>query len=276
MHGDKDPEPVKGAAKSEPVNLIADKDDDGPVNPYEEEFRFRWECIKPNNEKETGNFQIINGASGAPRGSFPIGTQCSITEDAETAHVDGFIHKLTFEASDNIGDLERISADTAKFTLKENGEFDLVATNEYTPIPAPVPPTTSSSTTAATTSSSAPVTTSSSATPTTTTSSSTLATTSSSSQTFPPIIPIPIPIPFPPKPAPTVNPPAANTTPATASVSAPSSIAPSASANSHSGNNNGGMLARTGASVTWMILAALLFASVGAIIICRARLKKES
>ncbi|WP_414973695.1 DUF5979 domain-containing protein [Corynebacterium kutscheri] len=270
---------------SKKVIVHGDKDDNGPINPYEKEFRFRWECIKPNNKKETGNFQTINGASSAPRGSFPIGTQCSITEDAETAHQNGFVHKLTFEASNNIGDFEQISADTAKITLKENGGFELVARNEYTPIVAPVPPTTtsstapttsSSSTPVTTTSSSTPKTTSSSATPTTTISSSTPATTSSSSQAFPPIIPIPIPIPFPPKPAPTVNPPAANTTPTTSSVSASSSVTPSASADSHSGNNNGGMLARTGASVIWMILAALLFASVGTIIICRTRLKKES
>ncbi|WP_261805397.1 LPXTG cell wall anchor domain-containing protein, partial [Corynebacterium ulcerans] len=111
---------------------------------------------------------------------------------------------------------------------------------------------------------------SSSTTTQTTEPTSSSSTTTKTTHAIPPIIPIPIPIPvptvLPPAPTPTVSP---NVPTPTATPQAhPSSTAPQP-------ERGKGVLAKTGASVIWMALLAVLLGSLGGVLIYITNAKKK-
>ncbi|VEH80205.1 LPxTG domain-containing protein [Corynebacterium kutscheri] len=254
------------------------------------DFKFTWECTPPKGKKETGEL-TVKATAAIPSKKFPLGTTCTVAEDAASAKFDGYTHKLAVDS-------KHAKQDGNKFTFTIDSETvsTIDVRNEYILGNAPIPPTSSSKTTTPTASSTTKTTPSASSTATSTASSTSKPTTepteSTTTRNFPPIIPIPIPIPvppapFPPAPQPTPAPhpapaPGNNSNPAAPhhggnNVAQPQQSNNKNTATAPSQSNKGqGKLANTGASVIWLALVALLLAVVGSFITYRGRLNKNN
>ncbi|WP_455550959.1 DUF5979 domain-containing protein [Corynebacterium kutscheri] len=157
------------------------------------------------------------------------------------------------------------SSSTTTTTTEPTTSSSTTTTEPTTSSSVPPTTTTSEPTTVPTTTTTESTTTSSSVPPSTTTSPSTSTTTPK----IPPIIPIPIPIP----PAPQPVPPAPHPTP---SVTTPPVATPTTQASTpQKPDTQQRELARTGASVIWMLLAAVLLAGTGGVIVYFASSKKR-
>ncbi|WP_051373203.1 DUF5979 domain-containing protein [Corynebacterium ulcerans] len=252
-----------------------------------EKFTFKWECTANESTKISGEKMLAHDEE-AKIENLPLNSTCKITETP--VELEGYTHSLSWLTNDEKSGSDNPFAVTPRDNSSEITPLVVTAVNKYTPVVPPVEPTSSSSTTTQTTeptSSSSTTTqttepTSSSSTTTQTTeptssSSTTTQTTeptSSSSTTtqtthaIPPIIPIPIPIPVPTvlPPAPTVSPNAP--TPTATPQAHPSSTAPQP-------ERGKGVLAKTGASVIWMALLAVLLGSLGGVLIYITNAKKK-
>ncbi|BDV25999.1 hypothetical protein VH13_08125 [Corynebacterium ulcerans] len=225
-----------------------------------EKFTFKWECTVNEGTKVSGESMLSDGAE-VKIENLPLNSTCKITETP--VELEGYTHSLSWLTND-----EKSSTDNP-FTVTPRDSSTkpplvVTAVNKYTPVVPPVDPTSSPSTTTQTTE----PTSSSSTTTQTTEPTSSSSTTTKTTHAIPPIIPIPIPIPVPTvlPPAPTVSP---NVPTPTATPQAqPSSTAPQP-------ERGKGVLARTGASVLWIALLAVLLVSLGGVMMYITNAKKK-
>ncbi|NON69586.1 hypothetical protein HO111_02445 [Corynebacterium ulcerans] len=213
-----------------------------------EKFTFKWECTANETTKVSGESMLSHDSEVKIEG-LPLNSTCKITE--APVELVSYTHSLSWLTNDEKSGSEN------PFTVSprdSSSETPLVVTavNKYTPVVPPVEPTSSSSTTTQTTE------------PT----SSSSTTSKTTTHAVPPIIPIPIPIPVPTvlPPAPTASPntPAPTTTP----QAHPTSTAPQP-------ERGKGVLAKTGASVLWIALLAILLVSLGGVMMYTTNAKKK-
>ncbi|VEH81897.1 LPxTG domain-containing protein [Corynebacterium kutscheri] len=99
------------------------------------EFKFTWECIPPkeHGNKQTGEFKVKDTSS-FKSPDFPLGTTCTVIEDAESAKLDGYTHEL-------VVDDDKIQQDGTKltFTIDSQRMVSINAHNKYTPVKKPEP-----------------------------------------------------------------------------------------------------------------------------------------
>lgn len=225
------------------------------------EFTFEWQCTTDRKEVVKGSTKLKDKEEKLIQ-DLPLDSSCEVSE--KDADVAGYKHTLQWLANKE----ELPAGNTITVTPRELGTdtpLTITAVNSYTPIVVPpLPPITESTTT-----------------PPTTKPTTTPPTTSSPSPKLPPIpfpIPIPIPIPLPPGPAAPPAPPAPPARPAppvTNPQVAPATTPQSTATPKPNKNTGKGVLARTGASVIWMIVAAILLAGVGSIITYYGIIKKK-
>lgn len=228
-----------------------------------EKFTFKWECTANESTKINGENMLAHDEE-VKIESPPLNSTCKITETP--VELEGYTHSLSWLTNDEKSGSDNPFAVTPRDNSSEKTPLVVTAVNKYTPVVPPVEPTSSSSTTTQTTE----PTSSSSTTTQTTEPTSSSSTTTKTTHAIPPIIPIPIPIPvptvLPPAPTPTVSP---NVPTPTATPQAhPSSTAPQP-------ERGKGVLAKTGASVIWMALLAVLLGSLGGVLIYITNAKKK-
>ncbi|MEL6054307.1 DUF5979 domain-containing protein [Corynebacterium rouxii] len=226
-----------------------------------EKFTFKWECTANEGAKVSGENTLAHNEE-AKIENLLLNSTCKITETP--VELEGYTHSLSWLTNGEKSGSENPFTVTPR---DESVQLPLVVTavNKYTPVVPPVVPTTSSSTSTTTTE---PTTSSSTSTTTTepTTSSSTSTTTteptipsSTSTTTTEPTIPTPSIVP----PAP--NPPTPTATP----QAQPSPTAPQP-------ERGKGVLAKTGASVIWIALFAILLSAIGGIIVFFTNQKRRN
>lgn len=211
-----------------------------------EKFTFKWECTTDEGAKFIGEAKLGHNEA-VEIDSLPINSSCDITEIPVS--IEGYTHSLRW-LSNGEESGSRIPFTVIPRDRSSETPLVITAVNQYTPVMPPTKPTSSSPKPTEPTSSSPK--------PTKTT------------HAVPPIIPIPIPIPIP---LPTVLPPAPTTiSPSAPTPTASPKVAPS-SATPKPGQNRG-LLAKTGASVVWMVILAVLLAGLGGVIMHMTRTKK--
>ncbi|AKE40854.1 hypothetical protein UL82_03200 [Corynebacterium kutscheri] len=95
------------------------------------DYKFAWECTLPQGEKKTGSFDV-QANNRFTSEAFPIGTECKVTEDLASTHIDGFTHNFAAFYAGNEDNLRLDGVRGVKFTLTEKGQFNFIAQNEYT------------------------------------------------------------------------------------------------------------------------------------------------
>ncbi|MEY6434439.1 DUF5979 domain-containing protein [Corynebacterium pseudotuberculosis] len=212
-----------------------------------EKFTFKWECTTDEGAKFIGEEKLGHNEA-VEIDSLPINSSCDITEIPVS--IEGYTHSLRW-LSNGEESGSRIPFTVIPRDRSSETPLVITAVNQYTPVVPPTKPTSSS--------------------PKPTEPTSSLPKPTKTTHAVPPIIPIPIPIPIP---LPTVLPPAPTTiSPSAPTPTASPKVAPS-SATPKPGQNRG-LLAKTGASVVWMVILAVLLAGLGGVIMHMTRTKKE-
>lgn len=226
-----------------------------------EKFTFKWECTANESTKISGENMLAHDEE-VKIENLPLNSTCKITETP--VELEGYTHSLSWLTNDEKSGSDNPFAVTPRDNSSEKTPLVVTAVNKYTPVVPPVEPTSSSSTTTQTTE----PTSSSSTTTQTTEPTSSSSTTTKTTHAIPPIIPIPIPIPVP-----TVLPPAPTASPNTPAPTATPQAHPSSAAPQP--ERGKGVLAKTGASVLWIALLAVLLVSLGGVMMYITNAKKK-
>lgn len=226
-----------------------------------EKFTFKWECTANESTKISGENMLAHDEE-VKIENLPLNSTCKITETP--VELEGYTHSLSWLTNDEKSGSDNPFAVTPRDNSSEKTPLVVTAVNKYTPVVPPVEPTSSSSTTTQTTE----PTSSSSTTTQTTEPTSSSPTTTKTTHAIPPIIPIPIPIPVP-----TVLPPAPTASPNTPAPTATPQAHPSSAAPQP--ERGKGVLAKTGASVLWIALLAVLLVSLGGVMMYITNAKKK-
>lgn len=200
-----------------------------------EKFTFKWECTANESTKISGENMLAHDEE-VKIENLPLNSTCKITETP--VELEGYTHSLSWLTNDEKSGSDNPFAVTPRDNSSEKTPLVVTAVNKYTPVVPPVEPTSSSPTTTKTT------------------------------HAIPPIIPIPIPIPVP-----TVLPPAPTASPNTPAPTATPQAHPSSAAPQP--ERGKGVLAKTGASVLWIALLAVLLVSLGGVMMYITNAKKK-
>ncbi|MFI5504505.1 DUF5979 domain-containing protein [Corynebacterium kutscheri] len=92
-------------------------------------FKFTWQCEQPDKTVSSSSLLVKVDEEGDSALGVPVGSKCTVTEELNSAYIEGYYHNL---AVPDENDIQKTGLNSIDFTLTSNDPFKFTAQNEYT------------------------------------------------------------------------------------------------------------------------------------------------